>query len=115
MLNLRANFRSDLLLIARQHLAVDWGEQTRQFSDDDVLIKFFDSWRRRPSIRPRSLWVADDFQCSPEHTEGWKQLQVKISNGENLSPHVSRRHARLDTLDGLLNEWGVHHLHLGAC
>jgi hypothetical protein len=114
MPTLRANFRSDLLAIAGQHLAAYWGEQTWQISDDDVLIKFFDSWRRLPSIRPRRLWVADDFRCPLEHTEGWRQLQGKIVGGEDLCPHLSRRHARLDTLDGLLNEWGVHHLHLGT-
>jgi hypothetical protein len=114
MPKLRVNFRSDLLAIARQHLAAYWGEQTRQISDDRVLIKFFDSWRRLPSIRPRRLWVADDFRCPLEHTEGWRQLQRKSVGGEDLCPHLSRRHARLDTLDGLLNEWGVRHLHLGT-
>jgi hypothetical protein len=102
------------LAIARQHLAADWGEQTRQISDDDVLIKFFDSWRRLPSIRPRRLWVADDFRCPLEHAEGWRQLQRKIVGGEDLRPHLSRRHAHLETIDGLLNEWGVHHLHMGT-
>lgn len=41
-------------------------------------------------------------------------MQRKIVGGEDLCPHLSRRHARLDTLDGLLNEWGVHHLYLGT-
>jgi hypothetical protein len=114
MAKLRADFKSDLLTIARQRLAAEWGEEARHLSDDEVLISFFDSLRRRPAVRPRALSVADDFQCPPEYEDGWKALQKKIVEGGDLRPHLSRRHASLDALDGLLNEWGVHHLHLGT-
>ena len=43
-----------------------------------------------------------------------EQLQRKVTDGEDLRQHLSKGHARLGTLDGLLNEWGVHHLHLGT-
>ena len=114
MAKLRADFKSDVLTIARQQLAAEWGAEAQQIPDDDVLISFFDSLRRRPAVRPRTLFVADDFQCPPDYEDGWKALQKKIVEGEDLRPHLSRRHASLDTLDGLLNEWGVHHLHLGT-
>jgi hypothetical protein len=114
MVKLRAGFRSDLMAMARKQLAADWGTETAQLSDDEILINFFDSIRRRPSIRPRRLWVADDFRCPPEHEGGWKALQLAVIGGKDLRPHLSSRHANLNTLDGLLNEWGVHHLHLGT-
>jgi hypothetical protein len=114
MPKLHADFRSDLLAMARKQLVADWGTESGQLSDDQVLIRFFDSLRRKPSIRPRTLWIADDFRCPPEHEEGWKVLESKVLDGKDLRPHLSKRHAQLNTLDGLLNEWGVHHLHLGT-
>ena len=114
MATLVADFRADLLAMARQHLTADWGPEVAQISDDDVLIAYFDALRRRPAVRPRKIWIADDFTCPPEYQAGWEQLQKKIADGEDLRPHLSKGHARLTTLDGLLNEWGVHHLHLGT-
>lgn len=114
MATLVAGFRADLQAMARQHLTADWGPEVAQISDDDVLIAYFDALRRRPAARPRKIWTADDFACPQEYLAGWTQLQRKVIDGEDLRPHLSRGHAWLSTLDGLLNEWGVHHLHLGA-
>ena len=100
--------------MARNSLLTDWGPEVLQRPEEDLLILFFDSLRRRPVIRERTLWIADDFQCPQEVEQGWKQLQQKITAGDDLRPHLSRRHRHHDTLDGLLNEWGVHHLHLGT-
>lgn len=58
MAELRADFKSDLLAIARQQLAAEWDAEAQQISDEVVLISFFDSLRRRPAIRPRTLWVS---------------------------------------------------------
>lgn len=113
MATLIADFRADLQAMARQHLTAEWGAAVAAISDDDVLIAYFDALRRRPSMRPRKIWIADDFSCPPEYQAGWEQLQKKVADGEDLRPHLSRGHARLGTLDGLLNEWNVHHLHLG--
>jgi len=114
MAKLHADFNADLLAIARQQLTEEWGPEVQQIPDARVLSSFVDSLRRRPAVRPRTLWIADNFRCPPEHAQGWTILQQKIVNGVDLRPHLSRGHSFLDMLDGLLNEWGVHHLHLGA-
>ncbi len=114
MARLIADFRADLQAMARQHLTADWGAEVASISDDDVLIAYFDALRRRPATRPRKIWMADDFVCPAEYQGGWEQLQRKITDWEDLRPHLSKGHARLSTLDGLLNEWNVHHLHLGT-
>lgn len=114
MATLVADFKADLLVMARQNLTADWSAQVERISDDDVLIAYFDSLRRRLALRPRKIWIADDFACPPDHGAGWTRLQSKIVDGEDLRPHLSRGHAKLNTLDGLLNDWGVHHLHLGT-
>jgi hypothetical protein len=83
-----------------KHLTADWGQEVAQISDDDVLVAYFDALRRRPALRPRKIWIADDFACPQEYLAGWTQLQRKVIDGEELRPHLSRGHARLSTLDG---------------
>src|ERR1700760_855441 len=114
MTTLVADFRADLQAMARQHLTADWGTAVAAISDEDILIAYFDALRRRPAMRPRKIWIADDFACPPGYRAGWEQLQKKVIGGGDFGPHLSKGHARLGTLDGLLNEWNVHHLHLGT-
>jgi hypothetical protein len=112
---LEANFKADFLAMARQTLTEEWGhEEAQQIPDNQIVMTFLDSLRRRPATRPRRIWTADDFQCPRDYTAGWEALQKKIRSGDDLSPHLSRGHSSLKALDGLLNEWGVHHLHLGT-
>jgi hypothetical protein len=111
MATLLADFSADLLVMARQHLAERWGPD--HIADDRLLALFFDSLRRRPAVRPRRVWEADDFNCPSQLTRGWEVLRKKAVNGDEIRPHLSIGHSSLTNLDGLLNEWGVHHLHLG--
>lgn len=114
MARLQANFVSDLLDIARQRLTEEWGTEATRVPDEHILISFFDSLRRRPIVRPRTIWGADDFHCPDELAHGWEVLRKKILSGNDFSPHLGREHSLLTNQDGLLNEWGVHHLHLGT-
>jgi len=112
MATLLADFKSDLLIMAREYLEKQWGPE--QIDNDRVLVLYFDSLRRRPAVRKRRILEADDFYCPPELAPGWELLRTKVVNGDDIGPHLSRDHASLTNLDGLLNEWGVHHLHLGT-
>jgi hypothetical protein len=57
---------------------------------------------------------ADDFHCPAGLLSGWYALRQKVIDGDDLGPHLSQRHSTLTNLDGLLNEWGVCHFHLGT-
>ena len=98
--------------MAGHYLSKQWGPE--KLVDNDALILFFDSQRRRPAIRPRRVWEADNFHCPKENAAGWEVLRKKIINGENIGPHLSHAHSSLANVDGLLNEWGVHHFHISA-
>lgn len=113
MVTLTADFGSDLVVLARQHLSSDWGPEVQSLPDEDIVLAFLDARRRRPVGRPRKLWVADDFSCPPQFAAGWRAIQAEVAQGSDLWPRMSGRHLSLDNLDGLLNEWNVHHFHLG--
>lgn len=38
---------------------------------------------------------------------------MRIQNGEDIKPYLSKKISDLDYNDPLLNDWGIHHLHLG--
>jgi hypothetical protein len=113
MVKLKANFESDLIAHARRNLTARWGPKIERIKDRDILIYFFDSLRRQIATRPRDIKIADDFKCPSARENNWKTLQQKVRRGEDLNIHLSERHASLFHRDGLLNEWGAHHFHLG--
>ncbi len=87
-------------------------------------------WRGRfVEPRPRRLHLSREHQksqSSKEHSAALAAIESKITNGEDLNPHLSTRTARpvggasADPLsqrgdrDLLLAAWGVHHLHLST-
>ena len=62
--------------------------------------------------RPRAIYKATSFACPAEVEIGLKWLEEKIRKGESVNPHLNSA-TKKDKLDGLLYDWGIHHLHLG--
>jgi hypothetical protein len=117
MPRLKANFEADWITHLRSDLVNVQGwpaAEVASLDDRDVRLRYFDAQRRRIAPAPRTTKIADDFVCPPEHQTGWKALQGKVRKGEDINPHLSKRHASLLNPDGLLAEWGVHHFHLGV-
>ncbi|GAB0119906.1 hypothetical protein [Acidisoma sp. 7E03] len=93
---------------------------------DELIVRFF-NWRSR-LVHPhrRSVFYAKEFSGSTafrEHRHIILQLASKIKRGASVIPHLSRLidfgydedkkgNAGGRSLDPMLNEWGVHHLHL---
>jgi hypothetical protein len=117
MARLKANFEADWITQLREQLVNVQGwppDEVANLDDRDVRYRYFDAQRRRIAPAPRTIKTADDFLCPPEHLTGWGALQERVRKGEDVNPHLSKRHASLLNLDGLLAEWGVHHFHLGV-
>ena len=114
---MKANFEADWIAQLRSHLVNVQGWDANEIAaldDREVHFRYFDALRRRIAPKPRTIRIADDFLCPPAEVPGWQTLQEKVRKGEDINPHLSKRHASLFNLDGLLNEWGVHHFHLGV-
>lgn len=80
----------------------------------DVTIKYYNLLKRLIVAGPRSVVFSDIFNCPPDLKEGLQQLTDKIQKGENLSPHLSKTIKDIEYDDVMLNDWGIHHFHLGA-
>jgi hypothetical protein len=81
---------------------------------EEVSMQYFNLLRRLIPVVPRKVLVAKEFTCPPELQPGLDLVKKKIEQGIDLRSHLSRRIVDLDYDDDLLNDWDIHHLHLGT-
>lgn len=114
MTTIRIDFPADWAASLEEQVAA-LGYQIRAgLSPSQVCHQYSTLQRRLLSQRPRTVCTAAEFTCPPDLVANLALLQKKIEAGEDLRPHLSRGLANLDTQDMLLNDWGIHHLHLGT-
>lgn len=80
----------------------------------DVCFQYFNYSRRLISPLPRKVRISKEFHCPENLREGLDLIIEKIKNGVDLKPHLSKGILNLNYHDDLLNDWGIHHLHLGT-
>jgi hypothetical protein len=82
--------------------------------DQDAQIAYFNVFKRLVPVRRRAVHEAPSLVCPAEVQVGYDAVKRKVMAGEDLRPHLSRKLADRDFNDLLLNDWGIHHLHLGT-
>lgn len=112
--NVKADFQSDWIAILRRRLTA-WGYTVESsLSQEAVSFRFFNVWRRLVFPIPRTVLVSMEFTCPPELQSGLDAVMQKIEQGIDIKPHLSVNIVQPDYHDALLNDWGIHHLHLGT-
>ena len=112
-MKLKADFVKDWLNILADILENHWGYDVSGVSSDELPFVYFNAEKRRPDQRPRKVEVADTFNCPPNLQVGWNRLRSRVESGADITPHLSRLVNQLHNKDSMLNDWGVHHFHLG--
>ena len=112
-IQLEADFEGDLRSHAHAWLANTWGAEAHSIDAEDVLMRFFDAQIRLPRQSPRTVLTADTFSCTPTDQAGLDSLLDKVRRGDDIRPHMSTNHESYSYQDGLLNDWNVHHFHVG--
>ncbi len=110
----KANFFLDWANMLENELRKDYGYDTSTIPIEKIPSIYFDVMRRRISIKKRTIELADCFSCPAELMQGWKTLKANILLGKDLNPYLSKNIRKIKAIDGLLNEWNVHHFHLGV-
>ncbi|MGJ3349495.1 hypothetical protein AAZR23_08365 [Morganella sp. Je.2.23] len=83
-------------------------------SEEDLSFKVIYFEERNIISKPRTIYESFVFNCPPDMLDGWNKLKKSIANGDNLTPYLSKGINNLDYQDKMLNEWGIHHFHLGV-
>lgn len=93
------------------------------------LLTLFFNWRDRSvPARPRTAHrsaalSANPLAVDPQYKPGLDRIIALIEAGQELTPHLSsginnayqsKGPVQSSHLDLLLNDWGIHHLHLGT-
>ncbi len=80
--------------------------------DEDIEMTFLNAERKHIAANPRQVLRSDVLMNCPESIQSdLEVLLLKAERGEDLSEYLPRDAKKWDYLDGLLNDWGIHHLH----
>lgn len=112
-MNIKLNFIQDWHDQLKGALANCWGVDVSEIRGRDIPIAYFNAELRRISSRPREIKVSDIFNCPTKFQPGWDNIQKDVLNGNDMTPYLSKKVDCIDYKDPMLNDWGVHHLHLG--
>ncbi|MBK5482983.1 hypothetical protein JFV29_14120 [Peribacillus sp. TH16] len=80
----------------------------------DICFKYFNLQKRLIAPHPRKILISKEFTYPKEFENGLELIKSKIEKGTNLKHHLSSLISNLDYNDQFLNDWGIHHLHLGT-
>lgn len=82
-------------------------------SPDDLSYKFFNIRKRRVPTLSRVVHESSKLSCPQEHELGYVALKTKFTKGDDVTPYLSKTILSDNYEDYLLNDWGIHHFHLG--
>lgn len=81
---------------------------------EDSCFQYLNLRKKTIQEFPRKILVAQEFQCPKHLLKGLELVSEKIRKGQDITPHLSKFIKNIDYHDLMLNDWGVHHLHLGT-
>lgn len=120
---IKIDLRRDLIEFSRNRLiAMGYSKESIELIEserhDDIefalICVYSNALRRIVTAIPRKIHKAETFSVPQEHAVALNTIEQKIRNGEWIVPYLHRKITLPDYDDLLLNDWGIHHLHLGT-
>lgn len=112
-MTLTIDFSADWKAYMLADIAGQGYQVTSSESLDSISYKFFNVRRRRLQAHPRKVHESLEFKCPADHSNGYQLLRTKLLAGDDVTPHLSKLLLDVNYEDPLLNDWGIHHFHLG--
>lgn len=104
----------DWITYLRNELSISDYDITQFPTDEEVSHAYLNLLKLRIRPVPRIILKSKSFTCPIGLLSGLANVERKIVAGEDLSPHLSTRIKNPSKNDSLLNDWGIHHIHLGT-
>lgn len=93
---------------------VAWGHTVPPHESElRVALLYGNYMRKRISQGVRRVERSTEFKCPSELLAGLMALATRVEQGQDLTPYLSRRVDDPELPDGMLNEFGLYHFHLG--
>ena len=113
-MRLRIDFVRDYAEVLRARLSAAGYASIPGEKDDDTITRYLNVLNRSIEPRPRQTKRASGFTCPPALQAGLQLFIAESERGANLRAHQSKNITKADFEDGILNDWGIHHFHLGT-
>lgn len=112
-MEIRIDLYGDWIEMLKKDLIANGLSISSDCAPDNICHQYFNVKRRLIEPVPRDILLSAEFTCPQEQVAGLDLVKRKISAGEDLKPYLSEQINNSDYDDGMLNDWGIHHLHLG--
>jgi hypothetical protein len=114
--NLKVDFRGDWAEFLRQKgMAICGLDYDHSRTLEENTMRYLNAHNRRiPITARRAVHESRELSIPQEYEADYEALKSLISSGGDLKPYLSRdihKKKRPDKNDGLLNAWGIQHLH----
>ena len=114
LMPLKLDLLKDYACLLRHRLAAKGYPSPASETDEEALTRYLNMLNRAIEPRARLTKKTIDFACPPDDQAGLNAL-IKVSqDGGNLRPYQSTGMEKDKYDDGMLNDWGFHHFHLGT-
>jgi len=112
--NIKIYLYSDWIEILRGLLHAGGFKTNPKDTQFEVAVKYFNLKLREITPEPRTVYKAKAFSHDAKYQKAIYEIERKASSGESLTPHLSKFFLDPSYNDSLLNDWGLHHLHLST-
>jgi hypothetical protein len=81
----------------------------------ELVMKYLNIKIKTIDKIPRQVFYSNELNSSilgKSYYNSIKCIEKKFENGDNINPYLSKFSIKPNSQDGLLNDWGIYHLHL---
>lgn len=110
--DLKINFKEDFTNSLKKQLKC-FGYNEVNGSYQDICFSYLNLMKRLVKPTPRKILISKEFKYPRKFKKVLDKIKKEIENGEDITKYLSTKILDLNYHDSLLNDWDVHHLHLG--
>ncbi|MDD1617780.1 MAG: hypothetical protein LUQ28_15185, partial [Methylococcaceae bacterium] len=103
----------DYSSIIKSHLIREGFDLSKITNDDEIIISYLNLLKRSVSCTQRKILKSKEFKCPSKFANSLNNIENLIKNGLDITAYLSNKINELDYNDEMMNDWGIHHLHLG--
>ena len=86
---------------------------------EDILFTYLNLGSKLINHNPKRLFISDKIKVKKSELgqverDALNQIYTLFRNGGDVNPFLSKTTVEQDFQDYLLNDWGIHHLHLNG-
>lgn len=107
------NFQQDWIDFIYDYLNANNYPKPKNLKADELTHLFLNLRRRLVLKQKRNVIKSKEFTCPDSLKQNLKHFESAVKSGKELKPFLSTLTKHLSEKDLLINDWGIHHFHLG--